>query len=138
MPDASLLDLLENELRRQALLLNARRWRWPLLRPSYHLLADALVWMDEKPPWARELRPAEDALRCMWHHRTGLILGEDRPFGELWEQGMRLFPEWVGFHPSRRTPSRKLQVFYRASRIAANGCFRRLEAEFDADAAPAE
>lgn len=129
---------LEDDIRRAAPLLNARRWRWPLLGPSYHLLADALVWIDEKPPWARKLRPAEDALRCLLHHRTGLIIGEPRPFGELWELGLKLFPKWVGFHPSRRTPSRKLQVFYRASRIAADRCVRQLEAEIDSDAEPAE
>jgi hypothetical protein len=122
---------LEDDLRRHASYINARRWRWPLLGPSYHLLADALVWIDEKPPWAKKLRPAEDALRCLWHHRTGLILGEERPFGELWELGRRLFPEWVGFHASRCTPSRKLQVFYRAKRIAADRCLRQVEGEFE-------
>ena len=92
---------LEDQLRRHAHILNARRWRWPFVGPEYHLFADALFWADEAPPWSG-LRQAEDPLRILWHYRTGLIMGEPRPFGELWELGLQLFPRWVGFHPSRR------------------------------------
>src|SRR4051812_855105 len=79
---------LEAVLRRHARHLNNRWWRWPLLGPSYHLLADALVWADEVPfRWRRG--EIEDCLRALWHHRTGLIIGEARPFGELWQLGTR-------------------------------------------------
>jgi len=54
------------------------------------------VWVDEKPPRSRQLRPAEDALRSLLHHRTGLILAEDRLFGALWELGLTLFPNGSG------------------------------------------
>lgn len=35
--------------------------------------------------------------------------------------GLDALPQRVGFHPSRRTPSRRLQVFYRAGRLAPTG-----------------
>ena len=92
--------------RRHARLLNARWWRWPLLEPSYHLFADALVWADELPFRWRRLG-IDHVLRPLWHYRMGLILGETRRFVELWELGKRLFPHWIGFHPSRCRPVRR-------------------------------
>jgi hypothetical protein len=123
-------ECLEDTLRRHADALNARRWRWPLSGPTYHILADALYWVDEAPLWSK-LRAAEDPLRCLWHYRTGLIVGEQRPFRDLWELGIQLFPRWVGFHPSRCSPSRRFQVLYRIRRRAADRCFRDLLAEVD-------
>jgi hypothetical protein len=49
-------------LRHHARRLNARWWRWPLLPPSYHMLADALVWADETAFWWKR-GDLEDALR---------------------------------------------------------------------------
>jgi hypothetical protein len=110
--------------------LNRRWWRWPLLGPSYHLFAGALFWADEYPPWWR-LPELEDALRVLWYYRTGLILGQPREYGEYWELGKQLFPRWVGFHPSRFRPDRRLIVFYRASHIASIRCLAEVEREFD-------
>lgn len=121
-------DWLESALRRRAPVLNRRSWRWPLVRPVYHVLADALYWPDEVPFWSR-LGDGHDVLRCLWHYRTGLILGERWPFGEYWELGLRHFPRWVGFHPSRCSPSRRFEVIYRAGRRAAARCIRELERE---------
>ena len=118
----------EAVLRRHARRLNARWWRWDLLGPSYHLLADALVWADEVPLWGKRSE-VEDALRVLWHYRTGLILGEARPFTELWELAKRLFPDWVGFHSSRCRPARRYLVIYRAGRIASEQCLNELERE---------
>src|SRR5690349_4696155 len=120
----------EEVLRHYARRLNRRCWRWPLLGPSYHLLADALFWADEAPPWWR-LWELENALRFLWHYRTGLILGEPRECGEIWELGKRLFPRWVGFHPSRCRPVRRHIVIYRAGRMAASRCLAELEREAD-------
>jgi hypothetical protein len=120
----------EEVLRHYAFRLNARWWRWPLLGPSYHVFADALYWMDEAPPWSR-LRGAENALRPLWHYRTGLIIGEPRPFKELWDLGKQLFPNWVGFHSARCRPSRRYKVIYRAGRMASSRCLEELEREID-------
>jgi hypothetical protein len=115
-------------LRQHARRLNARWWRWPLLMPTYHLLADALFWADEVAFWWKR-GELEDALRYLWHYRTGLILGEARPGAEVWKFGKRLFPKWVGFHPSRCRPNRRYLVIYRAGRIASSRCLAELERE---------
>jgi hypothetical protein len=110
--------------------LNARSWRWPLLGPSYHLFADALYWIDEAPPLSK-LRKAENALRFLWHFRTGLIMGEEREGAELWQLGKQLFPLWVGFHPSRCAPLRQYKIVYRAGRMATAKCLADLEREIE-------
>jgi hypothetical protein len=117
---------LDAQLRHFAPLLNARSWRWPLLGPSYHLLADALYWIDEAPPWSK-LHRAENPLRVLWYYRTGLILGEARPCGEFWELGKELFPRWVGFHPSRCQPLPEYKIIYRAGRMTSSRCVAELE-----------
>jgi hypothetical protein len=88
----------EQLLQRHARRLNNRWWRWPLLGPSYHLLAGALDWADVTPYCWGKWAEIDNTLRPLWHYRTGLIFGEARPFGELWGLGKRLFPRWVGFH----------------------------------------
>lgn len=131
-PGMSETEWLADELRRNARALNARRRRWPLSGPSYYILADALAWADEAPPWPlSKIRGAENALRCLWHYRTGLILGEERPFAELWELAVQLFPRWVGFHPSRRLPSRRFRLIFRAGRRASARWLVELEREID-------
>jgi hypothetical protein len=100
-------------LRLYAPRLNRRRWRWPLTGPVYHLMADALYWVDEVPLW-RKPWELQNAMRLLWHYRTGLILGESREYAEYWELGKQLFPRWVGFHPSRCQPSRRYIAVYRA------------------------
>ena len=77
-------DPLVAALRRNARKLNRRRWRWAFFGPGYHLFADALFWIDESPPWTwGGDSNFENALRLLWHYRTGLILGEVRPYGDL-------------------------------------------------------
>jgi hypothetical protein len=127
-PEAPTNDRPEAVLRRHAYQLNVRSRRWPLLGPTFHTFADALWWVDEAPPWSR-LREAEDALRFLWHYRTGLIIGEARPYEELWSLGKRLFPRWVGFHPSRCQTVRRYAVIYRAGRMATARCLAKLERE---------
>jgi hypothetical protein len=104
---------------RYARRLNLRRFRVPFFPPGYDLWADALKWLDESPicwPW-RDPPELVEALRVLWHYRTGLILGDVRPYAGCWELGRRLFPCWVGFHPSRCRRSRRLARFYRAIRL---------------------
>jgi hypothetical protein len=110
-------------LRRYARRLNLRRFRIPLLPPDYHLLGDYLFWWDESPPWDRwELRTS---LGYLFHFRTGLILGDARPWAEFWELGRRLFPCWVGFHPSRCRRSRRLARVFRSARLEATRTLHR-------------
>src|SRR5262249_11962101 len=120
-------------LRYYAPYLNSRNWRWPLLGPSYHLFADALYWTDEAPPWSKPARNVENALRFLWYYRTGLILGEARDHVEYWDLGKRLFPRWIGFHPSRCKPMRQYKVIYRAGCIATARCLADVELDMDED-----
>jgi hypothetical protein len=111
---------------RYARRLNLRRFRIPLFPPGYDLWADALKWIDESPPWPwRDPPELVDGLRALFHYRTGLILGDVRPYGGIWELGRRLFPCWVGFHPSRCRRSRQLARFYRALRLETYRGFHR-------------
>ena len=129
---------LDEVLLRHARRLNGRWWRWPFIGPEYHLFADALFWADEAPAWWR-LWDLENALRLLWHYRTGLIIGEKRPGVELWELGKRLFPGWVGFHPSRSQPDRRNIVKYRAAKIASIQCMNKWFEDTDAEPdAPAD
>jgi hypothetical protein len=113
-------------LRRYARRLNLRRFRIPLLPPFYHLFADALVWLDEEPSWPwRGPFELSNALRPLFYYRTGLILGDVRPYGRIWELGRRLFPCWAGFHPSRCCRSRRLARLYRSARLEAHRTLHR-------------
>lgn len=119
-------------LRQHAHRLNGRSWRWPFIGPEYHMFADGLFWVDEAPPWWG-LSDLENALRWVWHYRTGLILGQSREGAEFWELGKQLFPRWVGFHPSRCRPDRRHIVRYRVANIASIRCLNELLRDSDAE-----
>src|SRR4051812_39659327 len=89
--------------------IRGRRW---FARPFHDVMSDALVWPGE----TTRSTPVRLiwALRPLFHHRTGLILGEQWRFAEEWQFGLSLFPRWVGFHPSRCQPSSRLAQIYRA------------------------
>jgi len=116
---------IEEVLRLHAARLNSRWWRWPFVGPEYHLFADALRWADEYPPWWG-LSELENALRYLWHYRTGLILGEARKGIELWDLGKQLFPHWVGFHPSRCRRVIPYVTIYWADRRSVEAAFQAL------------
>lgn len=101
-------------LRQYAVHLSSIRRRGWFSRPFYEIMSDALVWRNETT--ASTPTRLVGALRPLFHHRTGLILGEQWRFAEEWQLGLRLFPHWVGFHPSRCRPSRRLAEIYRASK----------------------
>jgi hypothetical protein len=128
----------EKWLRVHAPQINARRWRRLLSWPSYEIMSGSLIWEDEKPRNAGHGTsvnvlgpevPVEVAwsLRPLWHYRTGLIIGEERPYRELWELGRSLFPRWVGFHPFRCKLSRRYKVIYRAGHIGVLRCLAKLD-----------
>lgn len=78
----------------------------PGAKVFYDILADALVWSDEKPHPAEDDRPlSPSCLRAVWHYRTSLILGRpDERCRVHWEEAQRLFPDWPGFAAIRRHP----------------------------------
>src|SRR5215213_4162251 len=60
-----------------------RRW-WAFMQ--YHGLADAIWWSDEMLLWPRPTADEENALRCLMHFRTTLILGQpDESLRPFWE-----------------------------------------------------
>ncbi|WP_395752706.1 hypothetical protein [Prosthecobacter sp.] len=98
--------------------LNAIRTRRCFARPFYEIMSDALVWPDE----TTDTTPVRLiwSLRLLFHHRTGLILGESWRFADEWQLGLRLFPHWVGFHPSRCSVSPRLARIYRTGKTKSN------------------
>jgi hypothetical protein len=81
----------------------------PTATVFYEMLSGGLVWSDEIP--ARENRPPSCAeyLRPIFNYRSGLILGRpNKKYREFWKEASRLFPEWPGFLPARRSPEYQL------------------------------
>lgn len=77
----------------------------------YDCMSGALIWSDEtnsetpiKLIWA---------LRFIFAYRTSLMLNEPRgEFESMWNLGVSLFPNWIGFRPDRRHATRELMVIY--------------------------
>ena len=90
--------------------IRTRRW---FVRPFRDCMSDALVWPGETD----RTTPVQViwALRFLFHYRTGIIVGEQRPHGEFWQLGRELFPHWVGFHPSRCQLSSRLAEIYHSA-----------------------
>jgi hypothetical protein len=90
-----------------------------ITQPFPDILADGLIWRDETV----ETTPFEviSALRFVWHHRTGLIIGEPRRFSETWQLARELFPHWVGFRLERCSPSTELAELYTRSKRKRRG-----------------
>jgi hypothetical protein len=107
-------------------------WR----RASYEIMSGALVWSDE----TNRRTPIEVvwALRLIVAYRTSLML--NKPQEELkpvWDLGLSLFPNWVGFRPERRQPTPQLLRIYRRGDVSLRKCLRDLEREMgEGDAAP--
>jgi hypothetical protein len=88
-------------------------------QPFSDILADGLIWPDE----TIDSTPFEviSCLRFVWHHRTGIIIGEQRRFADTWQLARELFPHWVGFHPDRCRPSAELATLYARSKMRKRG-----------------
>jgi hypothetical protein len=117
----------------------------------YDVLSDALIWSDETPS-AQTLRTIEgwQVLRFVFHFRTQLILGrpEDatpdpdvlarQMFSDCryaWGEAMRLFPEWPGFDPRRRSPG--LCEVYESLSAQSRRELEEIERELDASGSTA-
>src|SRR5687767_11738584 len=73
----------------------------------YHLMADALYWVDEIPDNLDTF--SENCLRIILRYRTSLIQGKpDEKWKIYWEEAVRSFPEWIGFRQDRCNPNPEL------------------------------
>lgn len=101
-------------------------------RVFYELMSGALVWTDEtngKTPWE-----VTNALRAIVAYRTSLMLDEPRTeFAAMWEESMKLFPNWVGFRPERRAATQRLMAIYRRGDVSMRKCLRDMDREIEND-----
>lgn len=95
----------------------------PDAHPFYDMLSDAILWSDELP---EELPEGWTVVRCVFRHRTCLLLGIEPEYEEWWQLARKLFPAWAGFAEERRQPSQSLQELYRTQRQAAIESLDRL------------
>jgi len=121
---------------------------------SYEILADALVWSDELPgqaDWStiddgstrllaltvpHEQFPVPQrildvsCIRPVLYYRSSLVIGEPDCYAEdYWAEAYRLFPDWAGFEPRRR--SRDLEATLKEFRRAAQAEYAELLASFE-------
>lgn len=135
--DAALLsepDELAATLRKHARRLNVRRRPFLLSFPTYDLMTGGLIWTDEIP--FRGPVQLVHALRPLWHFRTGLMFGEHWDGSGYWELGLRMFPHWVGFHPSRRRLTPWRQWLFREGKADTNRICAEVEAACAEDENP--
>jgi hypothetical protein len=132
----------------------------PTATLSYDAFADALVWSDELPAWGYQAgtgphnvlhiglqdlpRPPApfpavagildlSCIRAVLHYRSSLVLGVPDAYSEeSWTEARRLFPEWPGFAPQRR--SRDLEPVLREFQRTAEEEFNELVASYEEDA----
>ncbi|MCC9604238.1 hypothetical protein LOC67_27100, partial [Stieleria sp. JC731] len=97
----------------------------------YDILADALVWSDETV----ESTPNDllDGLRQLRKYRTHVMLTDSEPDSDVWLHCQSLFPDWVGFLPSRHKQTAELLSVYRRGDVSIRWCLRQLERESHAD-----
>lgn len=79
----------------------------PAVKAQYDMLSDAVMWRDEFPAW-REDRSTL-VIRLLFRHRTCKMLGVATRFDALWNEGIRLFPDWPGFRPERTARTAELE-----------------------------
>ncbi len=74
----------------------------------YELMSDALVWSDEIPDLDTGDVRDFHCLRFVFRYRTTLMLGApDGRFQSVWEEALKLFPDWPGFDPRRHAPEHR-------------------------------
>ena len=71
---------------------------------AYDAGSDSLVWSDEIPdPGVLKIRQLW-CLRPVLRYRTSIVVGSpEKQYQYLWEEALRLFPEWPGFATTRRS-----------------------------------
>jgi hypothetical protein len=83
----------------------------PQARLGFDLFAGGVVWSDEVPEWdfngvqAGQFPAGLGLFRNLLNYRHALIVGGDQNrFQGLWDEAMKLCPQWPGFLPGRRDP----------------------------------
>jgi hypothetical protein len=103
----------------------------PRAKCYYEVLSGALVWSDERPD-LQVLRKVQGLgiTRILLRFRTELMHGEvDEQFREFWDLALRLFPEWPGFDPKRR--SIELRPIFHDKSAESNAELDEIERELD-------
>ena len=104
-------------------LLNAVSVPDPRCEVFYEIMSGALVWRDE----TTDKFPTHLfwALRFLRAYRTSLMLNAPRhELAPYWNHALALAPNWIGFLPSRRTPTEILVQIYRRGDISLRKCLR--------------
>ena len=103
----------------------------PAARVFYELMSGALIWSDE----TNDETPVYViwALRQLFAYRAQLILDNAQPNDEFWDQCVKLFPNWIGFRPDRRTQAPELLAVYRRGSVSLKKCLRDMDRETLAD-----
>lgn len=82
---------------------------------QYELMSGAVIWNDEtigNLPF-----DLISSLRLIWAYRSSLYLEKPRKeFEKVWNEAIRLFPNWPGFHPSRIQPEEKVITYYKEAK----------------------
>lgn len=103
--------------------LNAINTPDPDAAASYEIMSGSLIWSDE----LNADLPIEViwALRELFAYRTYLMLNDAEVDNAFWNQCIALFPNWIGFLPERRKPTRELLAEYRRGVVSIEACLRK-------------
>ena len=115
--------------------LNALNVADPQASVCYDMLSGGIRWTDE----TRDETPFEviSALRQLWNLRTHSMRNNREPQHRMWDECLRLFPNWVGFLPERRVSTPALLAEYRRGDISLRWCLRQLDREMSGEHAKA-
>ena len=92
----------------------------------YELMSGGLVWRDETT--LKFSTQFVGCLRALFAYRTSLMLGRhEEAFAPLWNQALKLAPNWIGFLPTRRQPTPELLAIYRRGNISLKKCTRDIK-----------
>src|SRR5258707_8470723 len=81
----------------------------PSAKPFYDIMSGGLIWSDEKLPLGLSAEQL-GCLRAVFRFRTSLIEGTpDSRFQTLWNVLKERCPGWIGFAPSRCSPTLELR-----------------------------
>ncbi len=93
----------------------------------YEVLSGSLIWTDEIPDASATGIQCGEFLRPVFRFRTTVMLeNPEERYREFWEEAYRLFPDWPGFLPWRRSAQHK--ATYEAMREKA---MNEIDAVFD-------
>ena len=103
----------------------------PAAKVFYEFMSGALIWSDE----TNDETPVYViwALRQLFAYRTQLMLDNAQPDNEFWEHCVKLFPNWIGFRPDRRTQTPELIAEHRRGSVSLKKCLRDMDREASAN-----